>query len=41
MKQSIRTVPADFGNIRHFPREPFIVTAREMLELLDGKSIGK
>lgn len=29
------------GNIRHFPREPFIVTTREMLDLLDGKSIGQ
>ncbi len=29
------------GNLRHFPREPFIVTAREMLELLDGKPTGK
>lgn len=29
------------GNLKHFPREPFIVTAREMLELLDGKSVGK
>jgi len=29
------------GNLRHFPREPFIVTAREMLELLDGKPAGK
>lgn len=28
------------GNLRHFPREPFIVTAREMLDLLDGKSAG-
>ena len=24
------------GNLKHFPREPFIVTAREMLELLDS-----
>lgn len=29
------------GNLKHFPREPFIVTAREMLELLDGKTAGK
>ena len=28
------------GNLKHFPREPFIVTAREMLDLLDGKSAG-
>ena len=26
------------GNIKHFPTEPFIVTAREFLELLDGKN---
>ena len=29
------------GNLKHFPRESFIVTAREMLELLDGKSAVK
>jgi hypothetical protein len=29
------------GNLRHFPRVAFIVTAREMLEMLDGKSAGK
>jgi len=28
------------GNLKHFPREPFIVTAREMLDLQDGKSAG-
>ena len=26
------------GNLRHFPVKPFIVTAREMLDILDGKS---
>ncbi|MBQ8954996.1 MAG: putative toxin-antitoxin system toxin component, PIN family [Clostridia bacterium] len=25
------------GNLKHFPEEPFIVTAREMLAILDGK----
>lgn len=25
------------GNLKHFPAEPFIVTARQMLEILDGK----
>ena len=25
------------GNQKHFPAEPFIVTAREFLEILDGK----
>ena len=24
------------GNIRHFPKEPFVVTPREMLEILEG-----
>lgn len=23
------------GNIKHFPKEPFVVTPREMLEILD------
>lgn len=23
------------GNIKHFPKEPFIVTARELLEILE------
>lgn len=27
------------GNLRHFPVKPFIVTAREMLDILDGKDI--
>ena len=27
------------GNLRHFPVKPFIVTAREMLDILDGKSV--
>lgn len=27
------------GNLRHFPVKPFIVTAREMLDILDGKEI--
>ena len=26
------------GNLKHFPTKPFIVTAREMLDILDGKS---
>lgn len=26
------------GNIRHFPKEPFIVTAREFLEILNGQA---
>ncbi|MDE6844722.1 MAG: putative toxin-antitoxin system toxin component, PIN family [Lachnospiraceae bacterium] len=26
------------GNLKHFPAEPFIVTARQMLEILDGKN---
>lgn len=25
------------GNLKHFPREKFIVTARQMLDILDGK----
>ena len=25
------------GNLRHFPVKPFIVTAREMLDIMDGK----
>lgn len=25
------------GNLKHFPAEPFIVTARQMLDILDGK----
>ena len=25
------------GNMKHFPTEPFIVTPREMLDILDGK----
>lgn len=25
------------GNLRHFPREPFIVTPRQMLDILDGR----
>ena len=25
------------GNLKHFPLEPFIITAREMLDILDGK----
>lgn len=24
------------GNIRHFPKKPFVVTPREMLEIIDG-----
>ena len=26
------------GNLKHFPAEPFIVTARQMLDILDGKN---
>ena len=26
------------GNIKHFPKEPFIVTPRELLDILDGKA---
>ena len=29
------------GNLKHFPKESFILTAWEMLDLLDGKSAGK
>ena len=25
------------GNLKHFPTQPFIVTAREMLDILEGK----
>lgn len=25
------------GNLKHFPMEPFIVTARQLLDILDGK----
>ncbi len=25
------------GNLKHFPMETFIVTARQMLDILDGK----
>lgn len=25
------------GNLKHFPSEPFVVTARQMINLLDGK----
>lgn len=25
------------GNLKHFPTEKFIVTARQMLDILDGK----
>lgn len=28
------------GNLKHFPIEPFIVTARQMLDVLDGKRRG-
>lgn len=27
------------GNLKHFPAQPFIVTAREMLNILDGKGM--
>lgn len=27
------------GNLKHFPAQPFIVTAREMLNILDGKQL--
>lgn len=26
------------GNIKHFPTEPFIITARQMIDILDGKT---
>ena len=29
------------GNLKHFPAEPFIVTARQMLDILDGKNSNK
>ena len=29
------------GNLKHFPAEPFIVTARQMLDILDGKDSNK
>ena len=29
------------GNLKHFPAEPFIVTARQMLDILDGKDLNK
>lgn len=25
------------GNLKHFPKEPFIVTARQMMDILNGK----
>ena len=25
------------GNLKHFPNEPFIVTARQMLDILENK----
>ena len=24
------------GNIKHFPKKPFVVTPREMVEIIDG-----
>ena len=27
------------GNLKHFPAQPFIVSAREMLNILDGKDV--
>jgi hypothetical protein len=24
------------GNIKHFPKQPFVVTPREMVEIIDG-----
>ena len=27
------------GNLKHFPTQPFIVTAREMLNILNGKAV--
>lgn len=27
------------GNLKHFPSEAYIVTARQMLDILDGKKI--
>lgn len=29
------------GNLKHFPAQPFIVTAREMLNILDGKDVSR
>jgi putative PIN family toxin of toxin-antitoxin system len=29
------------GNIKHFPKKPFVVTPKEMIEILNGNSIGK
>ena len=29
------------GNLKHFPAQPFIVTAREMLNILDGKDASR
>lgn len=26
------------GNIKHFPKEPFIVTARQLIDILDDES---
>ena len=26
------------GNLKHFPRQPFVVTARQMLDILDGRT---
>lgn len=25
------------GNLKHFPLEPFIITARQLLDILDGR----
>ena len=29
------------GNIKHFPKKPFVVNPKEMIEILNGNSIGK
>ena len=29
------------GNSKHFPKKPFVVTPNEMIEILNGNSIGK
>lgn len=29
------------GNIKHFPKKPFVVTPKEMIEILNGNSIRK
>ena len=26
------------GNLKHFPKEPFIVTARQFIDIMDGRA---